>query len=73
MPVAEVIHDGIEGLLVPMDQPDKLASRVLHLLDNPALRDRLGAAAREAALAWDQSQTLPRLAQLIEQPGLSGP
>ena len=73
MPVAEVIQDGIEGLLVPMDQPDKLASRVLHLLDDGALRDRLGAAAREAALAWDQSQTLPRLAQLIEQPGLSGP
>ena len=73
MPVAEVIQDGIEGLLVPMDQPGKLASRVLHLLGDGALRDRLGAAAREAALAWDQSQTLPRLAQLIEQPGLSGP
>jgi glycosyltransferase involved in cell wall biosynthesis len=68
MPVAEVIRDGHEGLLVPLDAPVPLAERVLTLLGDAPLRSRLGAAARQAALAWDQNQMLPRLAALLEAP-----
>ena len=67
MPVEEVIHDGVEGVLVPIDDHKRLAQRVLVLLANPHLRDQLGKAARQTALAWDQSVMLPRLTALIEE------
>jgi len=67
MPVQEVIEDGVNGVLVPMDQPDLLAERVLALLEAPELRSRLGAQARRDALRWDQSVTLPQIQAVIQQ------
>ncbi len=66
MPVEEVIQNGVQGLLVPPTNPGLLAQRVLALLSKPSLRCRLGEAARQTALAWDQALTLPQLARLIE-------
>jgi glycosyltransferase involved in cell wall biosynthesis len=66
MPVEEVIQDGVNGLLVPMDDPQRLAQRVLALLDAPELRARLGAQARQTALGWDQAVTLPQITAVIE-------
>jgi len=56
----------VEGLLVPMNDPCRLAQRVLALLADARLRERFSAAAREAALSWDQSVTLPRVTALLE-------
>jgi MMP alpha-(1->4)-mannosyltransferase len=39
--------DGETGLLVPPDDPGALAAAIVRLLDDPALRARLGAAGRE--------------------------
>ena len=72
MPVEEVIHNGVEGVLVPMGDPGKLAQRVLALLADRSMRQRLGAAAREAALGWDQGVTLPQLTALVEGVGQCG-
>ena len=69
MPVEEAIHDGVEGVLVPMDDHERLAHRVLTLLANPHLREQLGLNARLSALAWDQSVTLPLLTALVETDG----
>jgi len=66
MPVQEVIEDGVQGLLVPMDDPSRLAQRVLALLEAPQLRAQFSEAARLAALQWDQSVTLPALTALVE-------
>ena len=66
MPVAEVIHNGVEGLLVPQNDPERLAKRTLTLLQGDLLRKELGASARLAALAWDQTTTMPKLSTLIE-------
>jgi len=38
----EIVHDGVNGLLVPGDAPDALAAAVLRLLADPALAARLG-------------------------------
>jgi len=69
MPVEEVIHNGVHGLLVPMDDPAALAHRVSVLLADADLRRQLGAAARQRALDYDQSRTLPLMADLVEAAG----
>ena len=67
MPVEEVIEDGVQGFLVPMDDSEKLAQRVVALLETPELRKRIGEAARLEALNWDQSVTLPKIASVIQE------
>ena len=67
MPVAEAISNNTEGFLVPMDQPQSLAQRVLQLLESPELRDRFSAAARRRALLYDQRLTLNAFSELLEE------
>ena len=66
MPVEEVITNGVEGLLVPMDQPECLAHRVSALLRDQNLRESFSKAARQKAAMFDQSYTLPKLAAVVE-------
>jgi glycosyltransferase involved in cell wall biosynthesis len=49
--VPEVVEDGVAGVLVEPERPDLVAEAVLGLLDDEALRSRLGSAGRTAALA----------------------
>ena len=65
MPVSEVIQDGLEGILIPMNAPELLARKVLNLLANSDARVRLGRAARRRALLYDQRLTLNRLSELL--------
>jgi glycosyltransferase involved in cell wall biosynthesis len=54
--IPEVIVDGEHGLLVPERDPDALAAAITCLLDDRALAQRLGAAARDHILedlTWD--------------------
>ena len=56
--VADAVADGVTGLLVPPGSPDAVASATLRLLGDPALRARLGDAARaevERSLNWDRA------------------
>jgi len=43
----DIIENGISGLLVPPDDPASLAQAIRLLLENPDLRQKLGAAARK--------------------------
>ncbi len=57
----ETVQDGITGFLVPPRQPAALAERVLRLLRDPALRAKMGQAARQHVLAhFDQAETTRR-------------
>jgi len=51
----DVIEDGVDGFIVPIRDPDAIADRLRFLRDNPARRERMGAAARRKALqfSWD--------------------
>jgi glycosyltransferase involved in cell wall biosynthesis len=42
----DILHDGVEGLLIPVDDADALAGALQRLLDDAALRRRLGGNAR---------------------------
>ncbi len=53
----EVISSGVNGLLVPPKNPNKMAQAILLLLDNPKMREKLGGAARktiEDRYTWDK-------------------
>ena len=53
--MADLIEDGVHGLCFPPGDGGAFASAVLQLVDDPALRTRLGAAAAERArrsLSW---------------------
>ena len=65
MPVTEAISHGVDGVLIPMDQPQKLATSVLALLADPKARERYGKAARRRSLMYDQRLTLKALTKVI--------
>jgi glycosyltransferase involved in cell wall biosynthesis len=44
--VVDVIKDGENGIVIRVSDAEQLAEKILHLLDNPALRLRLGKNAR---------------------------
>lgn len=58
---AEVMSDGVDGLLVPPQAPPALAGAIVRLLDDPGLANRLGAAARERARDYDLTRMVARL------------
>ena len=65
-PVEEVVVDGENGLLANFRQPEHIAQRIEELLDDPALRARLGKAARETVLArYNTNDRVKELANLI--------
>lgn len=62
----EAVVDGRSGRVVPTDDPGALAAAIATLADDPALRRRLGAAARADALErFDASKNYARLADLV--------
>jgi glycosyltransferase involved in cell wall biosynthesis len=51
-----VIDDGVDGLLIPANQPEVLGHAILRLLNDRAMRDRFGAAGHAKTMArytWD--------------------
>ena len=72
MPVEEAITDGVEGLLVPMQDPQLLSQRILALLSDPGLRRGFSERARARALDWDQQRMLPRLEAVLAATAAGG-
>ncbi len=64
--VRELIEDGRNGFLVAPD-PDAIAERLRRLAADPALRERLGAAARRSALAFSWEEMVVRHESLYER------
>lgn len=63
----DVVLDGVNGLIIPPDDPDALAEAILKLHADRALGERMGAAGRERMVAnftWDHFRA--RLLQAYE-------
>ena len=68
----ELIQDGVEGLVVPPDNPHTLAAALGQLLADPAAAAAMGSAARAKAIAnHDPSNHLARLFELYEEAAFS--
>jgi glycosyltransferase involved in cell wall biosynthesis len=64
---AETMVDGETGYLVPPDDPDTLADRVVALLRDPAQRKLMGAAGRVRVLAhFTAAGYAQQVSQLVE-------
>lgn len=63
----EIVTDGEDGLLVPVEDCGALAAAIDRLLGDPALRERLGDAARETVRAYDAPKIVRRFEALVEE------
>lgn len=48
----DVVRNGVNGLLVPSRDPDKLAEAILMLIQNPSLRGKMGKIGRQRAISY---------------------
>jgi glycosyltransferase involved in cell wall biosynthesis len=64
---AEIIVDGVDGLLTPSGSVDGLVAALQRLAGDPALRDRLGRNARIAAARYTPAQTAQGLLEVYRQ------
>ncbi|MGP3953948.1 glycosyltransferase family 4 protein [Streptomyces sp. 7N604] len=69
----EIIEHGVDGLLVPPRKPDAVAAALLQLINDDALRQRMGQAALQRSARFDPSRVAGRyeslFADLVEQAG----
>jgi glycosyltransferase involved in cell wall biosynthesis len=64
--ITEVIEENVTGLLVPPGDAHALAHAIGRLLDDPALRERLGKQAREKVCAsYGRKEAMDRLCQVF--------
>lgn len=65
--LADVIHDGENGFLVPPGDVEALSKSIQHLVDDPALRQRLGQGALRRAQDFRSSVVVPRIEAVYEE------
>ncbi|SDS56111.1 glycosyltransferase family 4 protein [Actinoplanes derwentensis] len=56
---ADVVDDGVNGLLIPAADVDALAAGITRLIEDAAVRDRLGAAARQSSADYEMPVVVP--------------
>jgi glycosyltransferase involved in cell wall biosynthesis len=65
--VTEILRDGENGLLVPMNDPDALAGAIRRYFDDDALQERLRAAAVASVARFSPDEIYGRLEALLEE------
>jgi glycosyltransferase involved in cell wall biosynthesis len=64
---AEILADGVTGLLVPPRDAAALSEALIHVLAEPPLRARLGAAALAASREYDIDRTVHRIEEIYDE------
>jgi len=65
--ITAIIEDGVNGFIVEPRDPETQARRILSLLGDASLRDRLGAAAAERAAAFHVRTAVRRIEQVYSE------
>ncbi len=63
----EVVRDGVDGLLVPPNDPDALAASIARVLEDAELAARLASAGRERAASFSWDVVAPRIEAVYER------
>jgi glycosyltransferase involved in cell wall biosynthesis len=63
--VPDYVDDGKTGFIIPIQQPDELAKKLISLAANPKLRQTMGQAAAKAMKAWSWEKQTDRLEQYL--------
>jgi phosphatidylinositol alpha-mannosyltransferase len=63
----EVVRDGVNGLLVPPNDPDALASSIRRILLEPGLAARLADAGRTRAQEFSWERVVPRIEEVYRR------
>ena len=64
--VADVVEDGVTGLLAPIDDGARIADAVVTLLRNPVRAAAMGRAGRRRAAAYDVRRLVADVESLYE-------
>ena len=64
--IPDLIEDGSSGLLVPPNDPTRLAESMQIMLSDRELREKLGAGARGRSLQFDTEVVVPRVMEVYE-------
>lgn len=59
--LAEIVTDGVDGLLVPVHDPDAIAAAIVRICNDPELRAALVTAGRTRALDFDEERAVDGL------------
>ncbi|HEX6230667.1 MAG TPA: glycosyltransferase [Actinomycetota bacterium] len=62
----EVVRDGVQGFVVPTRDPVTLADRIVRLLRDPGLRERMGGAGRARAADFQIGRAVERMQAVYE-------
>ena len=65
--IREVLHDGVNAVLVPAGDAAAIASGITRLLDDPSLAARLALAATEASIHYSWERRAERLEDLFNE------
>ena len=62
----DLVQPGLTGIRVPPGDPGALAAAIDSLLDDPELREKLGAGGRQLARGYEASAVTPRILEVFE-------
>ena len=60
---SEIVEDGVNGFIVPVRDSGMLAQKIMHLIDNPPIRKRMGEGSREI---WKNNFTSEEMLKKID-------
>ncbi|HXF69483.1 MAG TPA: glycosyltransferase, partial [Thermoflexus sp.] len=63
----EVVENGVQGFLVPPEDPEALADALLRVLKDPALQASMGEAGRRRARQYDWDEIARRVVAFYEE------
>ncbi len=65
--LTEIVADGETGLLVPPGNPQALRLAIQSLLDDPTLRERMSALAKQRVMEFQAKSVVPRFEQVYQE------